>query len=255
MRDLFSAIAVILATALPHHALAQVDPVTGTSTSALTADASRPFWTQTRLIPMCWHMLQFPTNAERDAAKVFVMTTIKEGWIDLIDLNITWTDCPTSGDAKHVRVLLRSGDPSENGTTLLPGTQTLSTAADRLRTPPNDPPGLLMGFRGSWNNSDADRTAFKSLILHEFGHVLGFGHEQDRPDQDPALSCYTGGFAGTALIGPPDSASIMGWSYCNEALGYLSVADIRGVREVYGPRPILNLQPTITGILTNYNLN
>lgn len=109
--------------------------------SQLTVDNTAHFWTENRIVPMCWHILQFPSLAEQQAAQALVTQTIKDGWIDPINLRVTWEDCPTSGDAKHVRVLLRSGDPTENGTTLRPGTLTLSTAAD-----PNDPPGLLMGF-------------------------------------------------------------------------------------------------------------
>ena len=222
---------------------------TDSVTSGLTADDRDHFWTAQRTIPMCWHILQFPTQTEEDSAKAFVMKTVKEGWLDLIDLNSTWTDCPTAGDAKHVRVLLRSGDPGTNGTTLKPGTLTLSTAADRLNPPPNDPPGLLMGFPANWNTSAAARAQFQALILHEFGHVLGFGHEQNRPDGSGA-ACYNNDFPDTVKIGPPDPRSIMGWSYCDTALSQLSLEDMRGVRSVYGPRPILNLIPAMIGITT-----
>ncbi|WP_292410691.1 hypothetical protein, partial [Mesorhizobium sp.] len=63
-------------------------------------------------------MLQFPTPAELQTAQALVTRTITEGWLSLINLDATWTDCPTSGDARHVRVLLRSGDANYNGTTL-----------------------------------------------------------------------------------------------------------------------------------------
>jgi hypothetical protein len=228
---------------------------TGHASSALTASDTAHFWTAQRVIPMCWHILQFPSLAEQQAAQDFVMRAIREGWLDLINLDATWTNCPTSGSDRHVRVLLRSGDASENGTTLQPGTLTLSTPDDRRRQPPNDPPGLLMGFPGTWNNSNGTRAQFQSLILHEFGHVLGFGHEQDRPDGGSGVACYNTNFPNTVKIGPPDPQSIMGWSYCTTAIGHLSLDDIHGVREIYGARPINNLVPTIAGIVANVALH
>lgn len=239
----------------PLAVFAQEGETIGQTQSELTANDAAHFWTSQRVIPMCWHVLQFPTLAEEQAAKALVVQTITDGWLSLINLDATWADCPTSGDARHVRVLLRSGDAGENGTTLRPGTLTLSNAEDRTRPPPNDPPGLLMGFPATWNNSDADRARFQALILHEFGHVLGFGHEQDRPDGVEGVSCYTDDFPDIATFGPPDPTSIMGWSYCNTALGRLSLEDIRAVRMVYGPRPVSNVQNSMIAIIAHQTLN
>lgn len=142
----------------------------GTVTQPLV-QADGPWWTENgRHIPMCWHFFsQFPTTSDRDDAKTFVVQTIQDSWISLLDLSTSWADCPTSGNGKHVRVMLRIGDPSSNGTTLKAGTKTLSTAVERLVPPPNDPPGLLMGFPSNWNQSDATRSNFRALIRHEFG--------------------------------------------------------------------------------------
>ena len=212
----------------------------GKVTQPLVRTDSTVLWTQNgNLIPMCWHqLLQFPdTNAE-NAAKAFVAQTIRDGWINRVNLRITWVDCPTSGSTQHVRVKLRIGDPGYNGTTLKPGMATLSTAAQRIVPPPNDPPGLLMGFRSDWNQSNETRASFRSLILHEFGHVLGFDHEQIRPDTAPTASCYGNTIPNAIKIGPADLKSIMGWSYCTEALGILTLNDIQGVRSIYGRRNI-----------------
>jgi hypothetical protein len=195
-----------------------------------------PLWTQNdNHIPMCWHQLfQFPNTSAANDAKAFVVRTIEDSWISLLNLRISWTNCPTSGNAKHVRIMLRTGDPFENGTTLKAGTNTLSTAAERLVPPPNDAPGLLMGFPANWNQNDATRASFRALIRHEFGHILGFDHEHARPDGAPNVTCYDGSLPSAITLGPPDPTSIMGWSYCAEALGTLSAADVEAARSVYG---------------------
>jgi hypothetical protein len=193
-------------------------------------------WTKNNdLVPMCWHLLlQFPSTSVANETKAFVVQTIQDGWVSLLNLRLSWVDCPTSGSEKHVRVMLRIGDTSYNGTTLTAGMATLSTAAERVNPPPKDPPGLLMGFPSNWNQDDQTRANFRSLILHEFGHILGFAHEQERSDGPPGVSCYTNKITNGIPIGPPDPTSIMGWSYCTTALGALSPQDVRAARSVYG---------------------
>ena len=84
--------------------------------------------------------------------------------------------------------------------------------------------------------------------------MLGFGHEQSRPDGAGA-ACYSLDFPDIIKIGPPDPASIMGWSYCSTALGHLSLEDIRGVRAIYGPRPLSDPRPAVIGELALFVLD
>ena len=208
----------------------------GTSQQRLIRHDTTKLWTEAnRHIPMCWHELNnFDSDAERGHVKWFVQQTIEEGWINLVNLTISWVDCPTSGTATHVRVMLREGDGGYNGTTLKPGMGTLSDAAQRLVPPPKDPPGLLMGFPDTWNDSDAERANFRNLVLHEFGHVLGFGHEHNRADPPAGSACHAAPIDSAISIGPADDRSIMAWSYCNTAVGGLTPNDVRGARNLYG---------------------
>ena len=79
-----------------------------------------------------------------------------------------------------------------------------------------------------------------NVIIHEFGHALGFHHEKDRPaafyatDPDPIPKCIDGAVLeddGVYLTSFYDDASIM--SYCNPSRASLSYGDIIGVQTAY----------------------
>jgi hypothetical protein len=193
------------------------------------------FWTANgKRIPMCWHQVYGFANAEAAAAaQSFVALTIQEGWAAPLGLQVTWVDCPTSGEQLHVRTLLRSGDDYNNGTTGNFGMATLTSPSQRTKT--KDPPGLLMGIRADWNQNAFTRAELRSLVLHEFGHVLGFAHEQKSGDSGGDGTCPEERIANRVNVGPADGRSIMGWSYCQGgSLGVLTPADIRAARTIYG---------------------
>jgi len=75
----------------------------------------------------------------------------------------------------------------------------------------------------------------KGIAVHEFGHALGFAHEQNRSDTPGECRQLKQGTSGDVLLTPYDPRSVM--NYCNPKYnndGMLSALDIAAVRELYG---------------------
>jgi hypothetical protein len=106
---------------------------------------------------------------------------------------------------------------------------------NRLASKPN---GMVLNFTyQNWSQGCQSMLDFcdKSIAVHEFGHAIGFAHEQNRPDTPGECNEPAQGGSGDTLLTPWDPNSVM--NYCNPKYnnnGELSHFDIVAVQYIYG---------------------
>ncbi len=169
---------------------------------------SSAIWT-TRSISVCWES-PLPSQAQRTAVRAGARK-----WEAVTQVRFTgWAACASG--ARGIRVLVASLASGRSSSYV-------GRAIDGVRQ------GMKIHVR------DTNRMAMSAT--HEFGHALGFLHEQSR--DDTPQSCYErlGGPQTQAgvKIGAWDLRSVM--NYCNPAWngdGNLSTTDIAAAQRYYG---------------------
>ena len=178
----------------------------------------------TGIIPVCWEM------PGRDADKALVRDAVRATWE--AEANIHFTGWGTCNASTRSGIRIRHADE-------WPMTPSRGKSPGTVRN------GMVLNFdfafRDSWGNQPSSacigggRTqCIRGIAVHEFGHAIGFAHEQDR--LDTPSSCTDLGFflSGDTNVGPWDLNSVM--NYCNPASSpdVLSPTDIWGVQKFYG---------------------
>ncbi len=174
-----------------------------------------------RSINVCWE------NPDKDnlAARQMVEAAVHETWAahSLVKFE-GWNQCVPGNYGIHI--LIADAGPH------------VAWLGKELDKKPN---GMRLNFAFvKWGapcraSEPARNACIKSIAVHEFGHALGFVHEQNRFDAPGECRSLRQGPDGDRLMTPYDPDSVM--NYCNERYnndGKLSNKDRAALLEVYG---------------------
>ncbi|MDD9937811.1 MAG: ricin-type beta-trefoil lectin domain protein [Myxococcales bacterium] len=170
---------------------------------------------------------------------------VESSWVRYARVNfVNWDTCGTlPQDNDHVRINIGDVQPQAFpiGTDIIGVPAGVKLNFSFVAWTPSGP-GTI---GATWcNQNDANREhCVRSIAIHEFGHVLGFYHEEERPDYVPSLAdpCDSGPNFNGQSYGAYDRDSIM--SFCGQPNDQpalwkteLSAGDIAGVQSAYGRR-------------------
>jgi hypothetical protein len=167
---------------------------------------------------VCWENPNEASAAQLD----LVRNAVTGSWSKASALNFAgWQQCAEKNAGIRIRI-------DDSG----PHTKGLGKNLDQI------PDGMVLNltFR-NWSQSCASMADYciKAIAVHEFGHAIGFAHEQNRHDAPGECQNLRQGTDGDLLLTKYDPSSVM--NYCNKRYnndGELSALDAAAVREVYG---------------------
>jgi Astacin (Peptidase family M12A) len=175
------------------------------------------------VLSVCWEN----PSAQFASQMAAVREAVTNSWQANSALSFQGWDNPCGAAGANIRIRIADIGPYTKG---------LGIQIDDM------PDGMVLNFTfGAWGQScrspDLYTSCIKSIAVHEFGHALGFAHEQNRPDTPGECLQPAQGENGDVMLTPWDPKSVM--NYCNQIYnndGNLSAGDLQSVHRVYGRR-------------------
>jgi hypothetical protein len=239
---LFSSVPLLLAAVIPVSGQAPVWNVQVTAEESLQSNKNphlredsstwiASIWLKPQIY-VCWEN----PSAQFQKEMALVRQEVAETWEKESQLRFTgWQKCAPVN--KGIRILIDDSGPY---------TKALGRQIDGI------PNGMVLNFtftRWSTSCQATPEYCIKAIAGHEFGHAIGFAHEQNRPDTPGECREDPQGQDGNKLLTPYDEHSIM--NYCNPEWnndGRLSGLDVDAVHQLYGvpPGSSVNAAPQMT---------
>ena len=184
---------------------------------------SSSIW-QTRDINVCWESFSTSTAEQRE----WIKAAVSGSWEKNSRVEFKgWGVCGSNSNGVRIQV-------NDEG----PHVKKLGRYLDGVVN------GMVLNFTyRNWSPSCQNnvRSCSEVIAIHEFGHALGFAHEQNRDDTPTSCTQHPQGTNGDVKVGEWDLNSVM--NYCNPSWngnGQLSSTDIQMVAQYYKSKALVS---------------